>query len=201
MSHCTRFFEGKKQKTKVKLPTSQVKRLSRTCFRNKEPLAGNFALWGTFDEMMNDPIIAEMLTNELAAIDFTTHNESSNVRVQLEYPNYVGWSSVCPIKGVSTSDLERFELSGEGKYARHAWQFKDKTQKAPQTRFITIVLHVNRRHKKDLPLISGTIQTMYPGRDLGPLRGDQDGNVSRNLGVAFYDWQNPGSFDDMWTDE
>lgn len=160
---------------------STVKRLSKTCFRGPLlPLAGNFLLWSSVEEVFGDlGVLAQFLDElgeRLLIQDIGTHS------VCITHSTSVGWESTAPRENYSDDDLEQFPLNRKSVALRVKPTCLHLL--APRTRQLTIVYEF--KFEGEFPV--AVIHSIYPGKDIGELCGD----VTAREGRIFFDWDHPG---------
>lgn len=166
---------GRKCQVHLRVPTAE--RLQGTCLRGKgRPLAGNCSLWDRPYELLRalGPHLVAHVDEEWESTRGGTHRHT------ITFPHAVGWSSTEDLDRFDADDLVPFKLSEHARGLRlpdHA------AVQAPLTSELTVVYKLK---KKRLPQV--VIHTVYPGPDVGPLQGD----VSRRMLVAFFDWDHTG---------
>ncbi len=154
-------------------------RLKKTCFRNRRPLAGNFFFWENAVEVVEHRQVMRALlkSTEEALAEGCIEN---SVCVDALYP--IGWSGTDTLSKYQPSDFKPFQLS------RRSLAFRIKLDRldllAPPTNFTTLVFEIKTEPRQ----ITVIIHSMYPGLDVGPLRG----NVSERERCVFFDWDHPG---------
>lgn len=160
-------------------------RLKTTCFRGKDQrLAGNFTLWTSFEEMLDDQAFRRCFLPELEMAirrREKTGMPERNERMCIRCEKIVGWTSTIDAKLVTDHETEEFRLN---KHAQ-AKRLTNVHVEAPQTRLVTLALGI----KKELCGWDIIVHKIFPGRDVGAFNGD----VSTRNGVVFYQRENPGS--------
>jgi len=162
------------------------KRLSKTCFRGRSlKRAGNFFLWSVVGELLRDPFIKDELMRELCDIfaeETFKEYESVTKSFVIDYGSPVGWSSTAPLASFTNDILEPFNLT------RRATCLRVKSNSpvlAPQTTNITFVIECKLKRGDPVAIV----HSIYPGEDIGPLKGD----VTKREGVAFFGWDYVGA--------
>ncbi len=171
------------------------RRLAENCFRGRDlRAAGNLCRWDDEDALFEDKTFVELLLaachEALRGVTISRNGITRNVEV--EYPQYVGWSSTAPIDSVSSRVLERYEPNPYT-VARRV-QPSATAVLAPRTKLLTLAVEFRRARGG----IEAIVHTIYPGPNIGALRrdpGDQNPqrlNVTEREGVVFFDWNHPG---------
>jgi hypothetical protein len=155
-------------------------RLWRTCFRGKTvPLAGNFSKWEFATQLIRDD---EVLKQFMETIEETLKEEAYGTNsMTIECSSFVGWSSTDTIHKYEERNCERFSPNRVStalrvKMGLHFF--------APLTNRLTIVYEYKKEGNTDVIIV----HSMYPGDDIGELKGD----VSARENVVFFDWNHPG---------
>lgn len=157
------------------------RRLTGTCFRQDgKPLAGNFSHFSSVKAVLDDPKVFRQFIEELSEVynrqDFAGHS------VCVDCERIVGWESTASAEFYDREILEVFQPNRLSTALRVKL---DRTDfKAPQTRKLTIVYEF----KMELNGPEAIIHSVYPGEDVGNLRG----NVSEREGRVFFDFNHPG---------
>lgn len=151
-------------------------RLAKTCFRKgNRPLSGNFFVWeNPYDVFGNDEV-------QKGFFNCFSFARLGTNRACMEMTFHTGWSSADQISDYNTSDLEIF-------YPNHnttAFRVKKTSThiKAPLTKFITIIYEFKYEGDEGMVII----HSLYPGKDVGPVRGDMTKKP-----LVFFDWSHPG---------
>ncbi len=157
-------------------------RLSQTCFRGfRVRCAGNFNLWGSVRELLEEPLVLKELLRHLRAAHLERAFDTTSIVVA--YRTWVGWSSTAPRAEYQIDDLERFDLNRKG------WALRVKRSRrdllAPLTEMITFVFEF----KDEERMPTAVIHSIYPGEDIGEITG----NVTERENVVFFDWCHPGT--------
>lgn len=157
-------------------------RLAGTCFRpTAEPLAGNFAHIRSVQDLLDAECgrvladLAEDVERRFRASGRGTY------RLQVQLDKHVGWASTAPIESIAPSELEEFRPNRRSRAKR---VISTSAQRAPKTNLVTIVYQIEKEPRQ----IAALIHSVYPGPDVGELKGD----VSDREGVAFFGWDHPG---------
>ena len=160
-----------------------LERLSRTCFRGtNRKLAGNFSLWRNLEEMFMEPFIREQLLSDiLASADASTKNRTFSITIYCS--EEVGWSSTDTLSRYHNIVLEPFEPNRNSRALRVKANRTDHL--APRTQEVTIVYELRFEEENGWVAV---IHSVYPGHDIGNLRGDITARENR----IFFDWNHPG---------
>lgn len=195
------------------------RRLSDTCFRGGDKeVAGNFAFWHSFQEMLADEVFLDaFLADILDVIEYSDVDDpdecpddnepdderwnggrNSTHRLTIEYPEDVGWDSA----------VNSLDSGLDGHWCPKCRRPDSRLVEwfNPNYRKDATALRV-RLNRKDVlaPLTdcitlvyqikfeSGIgwkviVHTVYPGDDIGPLRG----NISNREGIVMFDFKHPG---------
>ena len=94
----------------------------------------------------------------------------------------VGWESTSALSDYKEDDLERFTINRRSKGLRVKMCRTDLL--APKTCELTIVYELKIEDDK----LVAIIHSIYPGQDIGELRG----NVTVREKRVFFDWNHPG---------
>lgn len=179
----------------LKMRGGTRQRLEETCFRGRDlRAAGNLCRWESANALFEDDAFVERLLarchEELRGV--TIPRDGITRYVEVEYPEYVGWSSTAPIASVDQRTLERFEPNKHTVALRV--QPGDTAVLAPKTNLVTLAVEFRRGRDG----ITAIVHTIYPGPNIGALRRDlgdvrpQRLNVTEREGVVFFDWTHPG---------
>lgn len=157
-------------------------RLSTTCFRGTDKkLAGNFMAFRSHNDLF-DTSDSTWLPGFVADIKETLERGDSTASYSFDKGTDVGWSGTASISRYQPDDMEIFEPN------RRSQAFRIKTSRcdllAPLTSLVTMVYEV----RIEGSIIGVIIHSIYPGEDIGELRGD----VSKREGIVFFDWNHPG---------
>lgn len=170
------------EKVEIILPREQADRLTRTCFRGRNcRQAGNFFMWPHFSAFIQDSETQGILMSILGEL-VEEANVQKRHRIELEYRWDIGWDSVMEIDNLESEDIETGEVRDLNKRAT-ALFLPDDLILAPRTNIVTMVLE--QKHVNHWRFI---IWTMYPGYDVGDLRGD----MTELHGFVWLSWSNPG---------
>ena len=164
-------------------------RLNSTCFgRNAtRPFAGKFVHWRTLSDVLADKTFMGLFLQEIQTAIGEIIGQHHCRYLTVHCLQHIGWSSTVPIGSVSSEDLEPFQL---GERATCLRVKKSAKRLAPLTNLVTFSCDFLR-------LADGwsvVIHSLYPGRSIGQLRGENgdDVDVTAREGVAILDWTNPG---------
>lgn len=173
-----KFFQDKQ--IVVVIRYANVNRLKGICFRGKEKnLAGNFSAWSDQHELVMDTDFLEQFVADVSA---AAEVGDTNCRVSIQCSSLIGWSSTDDIEKYADEDLEEFSPSIRSTGLRVKKELTKFT--APNTNMVTVVYEI--RYEPDQ--ITVVIHSVYPGRDIGELKG----NVSLRSSCVFFDWDHPG---------
>lgn len=175
------------QKTKsgktvaIVVRTITKERLSKTCFRGGNlPCAGNFMHFTCADDVFDDKFILSQLLAEVEVMlkeeDFGQHS------LEIDYPEPVGWDSTDEKRKYRIKDLEEFAPNNKSTALRIKPSLVNLY--APQTKRLTIVYEFKLEDGK--PAV--VVHSIYPGKDIGQLRG----NVTQRENRIFFHWDHPG---------
>lgn len=174
-------------------------RLRTTCFRGTHnKLAGNFSRWNSFDDLIvsdTDSCFIEAFSKSVER----TYNEclekgvsiSTDV-VTLDFEQWVGWESTDDRGKYQDNVLEKFYPNKRSTALRIKPDFT--FIEAPKTSLMTIVYSILIENRD----IISSIQTIYPGEYVGPLRNTEKGrekeiaNITERQGRVFFDFNHPG---------
>jgi hypothetical protein len=169
----------------------QTERMEQTCFRGKDlALAGNFALWNDFWEMLQDEIVEDELLCEALEIieDLQRSGETCKrgYRFTFEHDMDIGWSSAVPIGDMKGNP--RTEPFSPNRWTR-AVRVTDEHTLAPSTKMITMAFDIKVDDRADGWVVF--VKTIYPGESvqLGYEETPKDIDPSE---VVFFDWDHPG---------
>ncbi|HEX7724335.1 MAG TPA: hypothetical protein VF438_01190 [Candidatus Paceibacterota bacterium] len=168
----------------VRVEKSLETRLATTCFRNSaHPLAGNFMTWRSCSDMFADREFCREFPIDIGlAIDA---QEFGITGLCMEMSTMVGWSGSIPRSSIPRADLEKFNLNRVGTAFGLRLKSTCTDLRAPKTNLVTLVYRLTMG-PADSYIVD--IRTIYPGEDVGELRGD----VTRREGRIFFDWSHPG---------
>lgn len=156
-------------------------RLATRCFRGSDRrVAGNFRVWMSVADVLGDREVETMLLEDLR--DSWRRSDLGTNSVQIKTNRIVGWDSTAPADEYSDYDLEPFQPNRMCMGLRVKTHRKD--LRAPATTLVTIVYELRHEHSGPVAVI----HSMYPGRDIGDLRGD----VTKREQRIFFDWGHPG---------
>ena len=156
-------------------------RLKKTCFRGyHNRLAGNFKLWETAESLFRDPIVMEVLLEEVH--ELWQNRDFGSRSATVVHSHDVGWESTDLAEKFDLDELERFNPN------RHSSALRVKqhllTLKAPLAKLITLVFEF--KDEDGNPTV--IVHSIYPGTDIGELEGD----VTEREDRVFFDWNHPG---------
>lgn len=177
--HTGKKIDGKSVAIAVRYETRN--RLAGTCFRGRfKPLAGNFIQFqDCLDVFRRDGVIVDELVNS-AGETYREHDKTDSVCIECE--SLVGWSGTDHRGKYFAQEVEPYEPN------RHSFVWRVRLDrrdlKAPLTKLVTVVYEV----KVEADMIVIIVWSIYPGQDIGPLRGD----VSGREGIVMFDWNHPG---------
>lgn len=174
---------------RIRMSGETIGRLWRTCFRGRGVRqAGNFFRWENFDQLMAEQgelirtLIREAILQESARQPETpTFTES----IWIDCEVLVGWTSTVARVAYGQNELEVFHPN------RHSTALRvrrDSGHYAPRTSLLTLVCGFHFDQLADRREWSVTVYSVYPGEDIGELRGD----ITAREGVAFFGWEHPG---------
>jgi len=163
-------------------------RLSATCFRGISlACAGNFSRFSRVREVFQEKALLEGLIRHASAsvkeLEETPDAHVATFSCTVDMGRAVGWESTSALSRHRDDELEPFNPNRRS----HALRVKpERTDiRAPRTRLITVVFQV-RREPDAWAII---IHSMYPGRDIGDLKG----NVTKREQRVFFSWEHPGA--------
>jgi len=165
------------------VPRHQQDRLDREVFR-RGAFAGCISKWPSARAALYDPVLRRKLIVEVNAIIAETDKwVGGTYSVTVAYPEVVGWDATV------THDDARGLPTKQDSLNTYAWGdfIADKDVPAPMTRELTCVL-VLREGKTGRDDVLAVVESMYPGRDVGRLKG----NVSAREKVFFFHRDTPG---------
>lgn len=172
---------------RILLPLTQRQRLSKTCFRGSSVrAAGNFRLWDSFESLMADNKVLALFLGQLAeTVADLDHRDLVTESFTLNYDSHVGWASTMSLSALpADSKVQGFSLNKRGR----GLKVVDPTVLAPLTTELTFIVSVQLETIRGKRRWLVFVQSVYPGRDIGELRGD----VSDREGVVFFDFGTPG---------
>jgi hypothetical protein len=164
------------------VPLGTLERLATTCFRGRmKNLAGNFKIWASASELLDDPMIAKELLAEIESMRKDGEVDGTfSITIVCDRP--IGWSSTAKIASqVSPSAVEKRNLN------RHASALfvKESTGiQAPLTDQVTFVCTAQLEDRETLIIV----RSIYPGDDVGELTGD----MTARTGHVWFAWTHPG---------
>jgi hypothetical protein len=175
----------------LEVRTETVVRLGKTAFRGKGiAKAGNFSRWSSVSELLRDlrsefesyaeEVVGAVMEHERSK---GLHKCSTSDSFDLPYDHIVGWSSTDNVEKYDRWELELFHPNSASKALRVR---KGSNRFAPRTRFITFKTEI--RHEISDGRWRIVIHSIYPGEDVGRLKGD----VTQRLQEVFFDWEHPG---------
>lgn len=162
-------------------------RLLTTCFRGRHRrLAGNFRLFRNAHDVFDNVLIRRAFEKQIRDEINGLHRKrgsSANVSFTVHGPPQLGWESTDRRDRYAEEALESFQPN------RVSTALRVKTARTdlqvPFTDLVTFVCEVKReRHEWTV-----IVQSMYPGVDIGELRGD----VTKREKRVFFDWDHPGA--------
>lgn len=169
----------------IKAPVETEVRLRDTCFRGQNVhKAGNFIRWTSIRDMLrNDHFVYRNLLAEIDAAWTTTG--AGTYSFTISHSAMIGWETTQPLENFKPEDLRVFRLARRG----HAMAVKPERTEllAPQTKEVTFVYQLKHDDQMKGRLLV-LIRSLYPGKDVGALRGD----VSQRTQRAFFDFNHPG---------
>jgi len=163
-------------------PIQTERSLTGSCFREKgRSLAGNFCEWNTVDDVFNDDLFRAEFLEE---IEMMVRNEAFNKHsVTISHDVKLGWESTDDITQFDPEELECYKPNDHSQSLR-VINPNRMDRKAPLTNKVTIVYYLDLQGGK--PRV--TIESLYPGIDIGELEGDITGREGRVL----YGWTHAG---------
>lgn len=161
------------------------RRLASRCFRpHPEPKAGRFSNWRKIEHLFQNERVKRKFVDEIERCwrDEEISERSSTFSAQVQCDEHIGWSSTAPRHNFHVDELEPFAINDRARGLRVRAACANR--RAPRTDTITFVY--------ELKIESGSpvavIHSVYPGKDIGDLKGD----VSQRESVVFYDWDHTG---------
>lgn len=142
--------------------------------------AGNFFNWTCIGELFAEKDFIDAIFEDASQAFKVGHMGTSSFFYNFLCP--VGWSSTAPLDNYRDEDLEEFAINkwSLGKRIKH-----NRTDlMAPKTTLVTVIYELKDEGNK----IVIVIHSLYPGVDIGELKGD----VSRREKCIFFDWDHPG---------
>lgn len=166
----------------VFLTDKRLLRLNETCFRGSEhlpqerpKLAGNFRACSSFYHFLHQPLLREAFDEGLRQImRAKLSNKFYRMTLKLSHP--VGWESTLPLNELGQTELSQCQEQRLHPGAT-ALFIPDNLIKAPLTNLITIAGRLNYHVRKELWVFD--INTLYPGVDVGVLRGNMTDKTNR----------------------
>ncbi len=157
-------------------------RLSTTCFRGPDKkLAGNFSVFRSASEAFKTQDV-DWFPGFIDDIRQMLERGESTASYSFDKGFNVGWSGTAKISQYQPEDMEYFEPNRRSRALRVKTDRRDLC--APLTSVITLVYEVRLEGN----LVGVVIHSIYPGEDIGELKGD----VSAREGIVFFDWNHPG---------
>jgi hypothetical protein len=154
--------------------------LSRISFQGKEKhFAGNFHKWKTLEDMLSDTLVRDGFTNKINEL-ISSHALGAH-SVTITCPSNVGWESTTPLDGFRAEELETFKPSAYN----YALRLIKHGREAPETNQATIIFTLTRKNGE----LRATIDSVYPGTNIGILKGD----ITKQTGRVFYAEEHPGT--------
>lgn len=156
-------------------------RLRTTCFRgNSLRLAGNFSRWHTVNEVFSEP---EVIGQFLASLEEDWEKRDfGTTSVSFMCSTPVGWESTDRLDKYTAEDLEPYRPNRKSSALRVKPTRTDLL--APATSELTIVYELKAEEGEPVAII----HSIYPGSDVGDLKGDFTKRENR----VFFDWNHPG---------
>lgn len=164
------------------VPLQQEQRLRGTCFRG-ERKAGCFIRWRTAADVVLDPQVKAQLEEEIEDILDSKDFQPGDYSFTMELNDWVGWDSTASLEEVAGLQTEQRPLNKR----TTALFVADPRFKARLTKLLTMIVKIQEdsRRAGDVAVL---LESMYPGQDVGPLRGD----VTAREGRIFLDWEQKG---------
>jgi hypothetical protein len=142
--------------------------------------AGNFFKWACIGELFDEQDFIDAIFKDASVAFGERHIGTSSFSYNFRCP--VGWSSTAPIHNFRREDFERFCIN---KWSSGQRIRRNRTDlRAPKTDLVTVIYELKDEGEK----IVIVIHSLYPGMDIGELKGD----VSQREGCVFFDWDHPG---------
>lgn len=159
-------------------------RLSKTCFRGPSVArAGNFFSWRNCEVVLTNPkVLSDLLADALEVIEGEEGNGRASVTISLD--REIGWESTAPRRLFKEDDLEWFAPNRKSRAERV--KLDRLHLRAPRTSDLTIVYQVRLVQGRGWAI---QVWSIYPGEDIGEVRG----NITREEGRVFFDWNHPGT--------
>jgi len=156
-------------------------RLAGTCFRGKSKnLAGNFCRWENGSELFADRSVLSKFLREIQEAFWVGDYTSS---ICFEFDSAVGWTGTDKREGYRGEDLEEFNPNRRSRALRV--KLTSLHVPVPTTRLITFVCEIKEEGEKIVVIV----HSVYPGRDIGELRG----YITEREHCVFFDWNHPGA--------
>jgi hypothetical protein len=182
-----------KSRHEVIVPKKVERRFGTTCFRGiRHNLAGNFFQWNDAWAFFNDQTVLKFLAEEIQQAIPEMERESRGKNsvcnsFEIEFAHAIGWSSTDTLSNYDVNALEFFEPNRMSIALRVKLNRKD--IKAPGTPLATIIYRLRRDMHRYGVRYGVRIESMYPGPDIGELRG----RISDREECVFFDWNHPGA--------
>ena len=142
--------------------------------------AGNFFKWTCIDELFGERDFIDAIFEDASDAFGEGHIGTSSFSYNFRCP--VGWSSTAPIHDFRREYFEKFYIN---KWSSGQRIRRNRTDlRAPKTDLVTVIYELKDEGEK----IVIVIHSLYPGMDIGELKGD----VSQREGCVFFDWDHPG---------
>jgi hypothetical protein len=181
-----RFNRGNGRTIALIMRKPAVLRLSTTCFRGRDKrLAGNLKLYDNFSQVMDDQLVVEGVFAELDKL-FEDEMFNATYSFTVKHTEPVGWSSTIMAKQLPGVKTEKQKLNKRSRASFVA----DPAIMAPLTHSITFICELKYHTKTDLRG-AVMVHSLYPGPDVGDLRGD----MTRETGMLWFPWTTPGGYD------
>ena len=170
---------GEKYNIIVRKPA--MERLREKNFRGTAIVcAGNFSKWPNIQSFLYDEKIKKTIMEEM--LEEMTMRGAGTSSFELEFEDYVGWSSTDNLQKYSTNELELHYPNRRSTVLRVKMDLL--SIRASKTKIVTLVYEL----KREGGILVAVIHSIYPGHDIGELYGD----VSEREKVVFFDWNHPG---------
>ncbi len=151
--------------------------------------AGNFFRWENLDDFLKDQEFLYTLKDD---VDDALQQEHVHRTFEYDFDFNIGWASTVPLGQIDDSFLESFNLNKNafGMRVRSAHQ----DIKAPLTKTVTVTYEpkreIDRGSRREQ--LSVVIFSIYPGKHIGPIRGNMSKPRKDFPGYDFFDWNHPG---------
>lgn len=179
--HLVRKFPQRNANLMIIVRTDTEERLKTTCFRGTNvQLAGNFFRWDSARALFSDEQVLDEFMEEIE--NSWEEREFATQSITITHDELIGWDSTDDFLHYQPEDLELFEPSRKSRGLRVKTSCTEIY--APQTDELTIVYQLKEEQGRPVVIIF----SIYPGRDIGELRGD----VSAREEIVFFDWNHPG---------